>query len=92
MLCNSVIIGPNPQWLEFWTHLVVPVANYVEVKRDWTDLLDIHEKLEADSRHGEESARETRKMAELMNSRGISCYMRELIRRYSDVCRWTVST
>jgi len=90
MLCSSVIIGPNPQWLEFWTHLIVPGKNYVEVKRDWTDLLQKHAELEANPSHAAAIAKETRKTAELLDSRGISCYIRELIRQYSDVCRWTV--
>jgi len=38
MLCWSVIMGPKPRWLEFWTHLIVPGFNYVEVYRNWTNL------------------------------------------------------
>lgn len=90
MLCSSVVLGPYPEWLEFWTHLIVPGSNYVEVKRDWSDLLDIHSELEANRKKAAQIAHETRKLADLISPRGVSCYMRELIRRYADVCQWEV--
>jgi Glycosyl transferase family 90 len=90
MLCNSVILGPRLKWLEFWTHLIVPGQNYVEVKGDWSDLFVKHTELEKDPVRAAAIAKQTHKVAELLDPEGISCYIRELIRRYSDVCQWTV--
>jgi hypothetical protein len=90
MLCSSVIIGPKPTWLEFWTHLVIPGVNYVEVKRDWSDLFEKYAELEAEPQRAEAIARKTKKIAKLLDPRGVNCYIWELIRRYSSVCSWEV--
>jgi hypothetical protein len=90
MLCSSVVLGPHLEWFEFWTHLIAPGSNYVEVNRDWSNLLDIHSELEADPKRATQIAHESRKLADLISPRGVSCYMRELIRRYGDVCQWEV--
>jgi hypothetical protein len=90
ILCSSVIVGPSLQWLEFWSHLIVPDSNYVEVKRDWSDLFEKHAELEANPKRAAQIASETRKIADLISGNGVSCYIRELIRRYAEVCRWEV--
>ena len=90
MLCSSVIIGPQPHWLEFWTHLVVPGFNYVAVNRDWSDLLETHANLEDASDATAEIAYNARRTMEYLDTRGVYCYVRELVRRYADVCRWDV--
>ena len=90
MLCSSVLIGPNPYWIEFWTHLIVPGFNYVGVERDWSNLLSTHTKLEANPRTTAEIAKNAQKTMNYLAPVGVTCYLRELIRRYADVCRWTV--
>ena len=90
MLCSSVIIGPRPYWLEFWSHLIVPGFNYVAVNRDWSDLLSTHGKLEEDGDTTAEIAANAVRTMEYLDTRGVSCYLRELVRRYADACRWTV--
>jgi hypothetical protein len=90
MLCSSVIIGPQPHWYEFWTHLIVPGFNYVVVDRDWGNLIATHADLEANRRATAEIARNAARTMEHLDPRGVSCYIRELIGRYADVCRWTV--
>jgi hypothetical protein len=76
--------------LEFWTHLVVPGFNYVAVNRDWSDLLETHANLEDASDATAEMAYNARRTMEYLDTRGVYCYLRELVRRYADVCRWDV--
>jgi hypothetical protein len=90
MLCSSVIIGPKPHWLEFWTHLIISGFNYVEVDRDWGNLVSTHAELEANVKATAQIAKNSQRTLEYLDPRGVSCYIRELIRRYADVCRWTV--
>lgn len=90
MLCSSVIIGPKPHWLEFWSHLIVPGFNYVAVNRDWSDLLSTHATFEETPDATAEIATNARRTMEYLDTRGVSCYLRELIRRYADVCHWDV--
>lgn len=40
-LCNSVTVAHKLEWAEFHTHLMQPSGteqNFIEVKRDWSDL------------------------------------------------------
>ena len=90
MLCSSVIIGPAPYWVEFWSHLVVPGYNYVAVERDWTNLLSTHSQLERTHETTAQIARNAQKTMDYLDSQGVSCYIRELIHLYADVCHWTV--
>jgi len=90
MLCSSVILGPTPYWVEFWTHLIVPGHNYVAVDRDWANLLSTHAQLESDPSGTAEIARNAQRTMDYLDTRGVSCYFRELIRLYADVCHWTV--
>ena len=90
MLCHSVIIGPQPYWIEFWTHLIVPGFNYVAVKRDWTNLLSTHAELEAHANNASQIARNAQRTMEYLDPTGVSCYIRELIRQYANVCHWPV--
>lgn len=92
MLGSSVILGPTPYWLEFWAHLIVPGQNYVAVDGDWTNLLSTHAQLETDRGETAEIGRNARKTMDYLDPRGVSCYFRELIRLYADVCHWTVET
>jgi hypothetical protein len=84
------MIGPKPHWLEFWSHLVVPNSTYVEVRRDWSDLLEKYADLEASPNRAVSILQNTRKVMDLLDSKGVSCYLRELVRRYSNVCQWKV--
>lgn len=90
MLCNSVIIGPQLYWIEFWTHLIVPGFNYVAANRDWSNLLSIHAELEAHVDDTAQIARNAIETMDYLDPTGVSCYIRELIRQYADVCRWAV--
>lgn len=41
LLCNSVTVAHKLEWLEFHTHLMEssgPTQNFIETKRDWSDL------------------------------------------------------
>jgi hypothetical protein len=89
-LCNSVLLGVRLHWLEFWSHLIVPDSNYIEVKSDFSDLLEKHAELEASPAYASRIAHNALKASELLDSIGVSCYLLELIRLYSDVCQWTV--
>jgi hypothetical protein len=90
MLCSSVIIGPEPFWIEFWTHLIKPRFNYISVNRDWSNLLSTHAEIEAHPKTTAQIAQNAVRTMEYLDSVGVSCYYRELIRQYVDVCRWTV--
>ena len=90
MLCTSVIIGTKPHWMEFWSHLIVAGINYIVVEKDWSDLISTHAELEAHPHDTARIAENARKTMEYLSPVGISCYLRELIRRYADVCQWVV--
>jgi hypothetical protein len=90
MLCSSVILGPQLHWKEFWSHLIVLGYNYVPVNRDWSNLLSVYSELEANTATTAQIAQNARKTMELLDARGVSCYVRELIRRYANVCDWKV--
>lgn len=90
MLCNSVMIGPQQYWVEFWSHLIVPGYNYVVVNRDWANLLSTHQELEDNAQKTSQIARNARSTMELLDVTGVNCYIRELIRQYANTCRWTV--
>ena len=90
MLCSSVVIGHKPYWIEFWTHLIIPGSNYVEVRPDWSNLLETYWELESNPVRAASIAQEARKTMDLLDPQGVSCYFRELIHRYSDLCQWIV--
>jgi Glycosyl transferase family 90 len=90
MLCSSVIIGPEPFWIEFWTHLIKPGFNYISVNKDWSNLLSTHAEIEAHPKTTAQIAQNAVRTMEYLDPVGVSCYYRELIRQYADVCRWTV--
>jgi Glycosyl transferase family 90 len=90
MLCNSVMIGPQQYWIEFWSHLIVPGYNYVVVNRDWTNLLSTHQELEANADTTAQIARNALSTMDHLDVVGVNCYIHELIRQYANVCRWTV--
>ena len=60
------------------------------VKDDWTDLISTHAQLESNPESTAQIARNARKTMEYLDPYGVSCYIRELIRRYADVCQWIV--
>ena len=60
------------------------------VDRDWSNLLYIHSKLETNSEATAQIAKNACNTMELLDARGVSCYLRELIRRYANVCTWKV--
>jgi hypothetical protein len=76
--------------MEFWTHLIIPGFNYVEVDRDWGNLVSTHAELEANVKATAQIAKNAQRTMDYLDPRGVSCYIRELVRRYADVCRWTV--
>src|SRR5208282_2292077 len=90
ILCNSVLLGVKLRWLEFWSHLIVPGSNYIELNDDWSNLLEKYAELEASAEYAAEIANNAHKATELLDPIGVSCYVLEVIRLYSDVCRWTV--
>jgi hypothetical protein len=49
-----------------------------------------HAELEANVKATAQIAKNAQRTLEYLDPRGVSCYIRELIRRYADVCRWTV--
>jgi hypothetical protein len=53
-------------------------------------LLSTHLKLEEDGDTTAKIAANAVRTMEYLDTRGVSCYLRELVRRYADVCRWTV--
>ena len=60
------------------------------VNRDWSNLLSVYSELEANTATTAQIAQNARKTMELLDARGVSCYVRELIRRYANVCEWKV--
>ena len=87
-LCNSIQIGHNITFYEFWTHILEPY--YVEVK-DWDDAVRIYHELQADPERAAALARgPVETLREQLSPTGISCYIQRMMHAYSRSTRWSV--
>merc|ERR1711933_425316 len=37
LLCGSCVFASRQPWVEWWSHLIEPERDYVEVRPDWAD-------------------------------------------------------
>ena len=87
-LCNSVQIGHQITFIEFWTHLLEPY--YVSVS-DWNDALDKYHALQANPAEAERlavgAAEAVRKH---LSSTAINCYIKRMLTGYARSTNWPV--
>jgi len=62
----------------------------VAVSKNWTNLISTHAELEKKPSKAYRIAQNAQRTMEYLDPRGVTCYTRELIRRYADVCDWVV--
>eukprot|EP00929_Paragymnodinium_shiwhaense_P052362 TRINITY_DN26235_c0_g1_i1.p1 TRINITY_DN26235_c0_g1~~TRINITY_DN26235_c0_g1_i1.p1 ORF type:complete len:434 (+),score=35.10 TRINITY_DN26235_c0_g1_i1:84-1385(+) len=80
LLCGSCVIAPEPQWAEWWTGLFEPGADFVQAKKDWSDISDVYGRLRSSADGGQAIAHRGRQKAlEVFDPDVISCYWMKLI-------------
>ncbi|KAG2423678.1 hypothetical protein HYH02_015293 [Chlamydomonas schloesseri] len=92
LLCGSVLVSHPLSWDTLETLTMEEGKNVVTVKdREWSDVVQLHERLEGDPALAESIAAENRQYHHLLSGDGITCYILELLRCYSEAMTYTPS-
>ncbi|OAL71096.1 hypothetical protein A7D00_4759 [Trichophyton violaceum] len=88
--CNSVVISHSLEWIQHQSPLMKssgPDQNYVEVRRDWSDLPEKIEWLEGHEQDAKRIARNSIKTfrEQYLTPAAEVCYWRQLIRSWAEV-------
>lgn len=90
--CHSVVIIHEMEWTQHYYPLLVADGaeqNYVQVKRDWSDLEERIQWLKANPEVAEGIARRSREvMRKYQSEAANACYWREMVRAWGNLMDW----
>jgi len=80
LLCGSCVFASRQMYVEWWSQLFRAGEDYVEVKEDWSDAPQQHEKVRRSADGGLKIARSAQKKAlQLLSEDAVDCYWLRLI-------------
>mmetsp|Transcript_21500 Transcript_21500/g.64171 ORF Transcript_21500/g.64171 Transcript_21500/m.64171 type:complete len:435 (+) Transcript_21500:63-1367(+) len=86
LLCGSCVFASRPQWIEWWSRLLSPKTDYLEVRQDWSDAAEKLAEVRARPDGGHAIAEQGRRKAlAILSEDAVDCYWLRLIEQAAVV-------